>query len=164
MFSCNFLKAQTNAPCLSFDVIPDNLGDLRTEVRNIATLQTIKRNNLLFSKNKLWEWFRPFFTIILKREVRVTFLLTWLSILSAFCKYFCPDLGFRAKLQQIVVSSIFRAQFLNFACSKIFLPGFQIQSELLMADMVNKSWWICGFSYPYSPPSLRYFPKKKNLS
>lgn len=25
-------KAQTNAPCLSFDMIPDNLGDSRTEV------------------------------------------------------------------------------------------------------------------------------------
>ena len=29
-----FFQAQTHAPCLSFDVIPDSLGDSRTEVRS----------------------------------------------------------------------------------------------------------------------------------
>ena len=58
--------------------------------------------------------------------------------LKCILQIFLPRFGFRAKLQQIVVSSIFGAQFLNFACSKIFLPGFQIQGELLVADMVNK--------------------------
>ena len=27
---------------------------------------------------------------------------------------------------------------LDFACNKVFLPGFRIQGEILMADLVNK--------------------------
>ena len=37
---------------------------------------------------------------------------------------------------------------------KIFLPGFQIQGENGRADVVNKSWRIGRFVYPYSPRSL----------
>ena len=43
------------------------------------------------------------------------------------------------QLQRIVDSSIFRPRFWGLRVIKIFLPGFWIQGETLMADLVNES-------------------------
>ena len=49
----------------------------------------------------------------------------------------------------------FWARILDFACNKSIFAQISDSGEILTADLVNKSWRIGGFAYPYSPPSLK---------
>ena len=67
--------------------------------------------------------------------------------IGRFWKYFCLVFGF-LQLQRTGPG------FWTLRVIKIFLPRFRIQGEMLLADLVNNSWQISSFAYPYSPTLL----------
>ena len=67
--------------------------------------------------------------------------------MGRFWKHFCLVFGF-LQLQWT------GPRFWTLRVIKIFLPRFWIQGEILLVDLVNNSWQISSFAYPYSPTLL----------
>ena len=80
-------------------------------------------------------------------------------------EHFCNSIQLYHVMRRFWIHPVFRPWFFGLCtCIKFFLPWFQIQSKILMVDLVNKSKRISGFAYTPIYPFLSYFEKIAHTS